>query len=192
MPFMPEEEARPGDPETRSELMSRIQSSDTDPELRLRRRLWAEGLRYRLNTKTPAGRPDLVFPGPRVAVYVDGCFWHGCPEHYVRPRSSTDFWSDKLRTNVERDRRQTRTLEELGWTVCRFWEHEIYVDLDEVVVSIAAAVEGNDFEPPKPRWHVIEVTPLDESGDRERRVMEALRDPDLQRTVEQDRSTEKW
>lgn len=178
--------------QTRSQLMSRIRSSDTTPELRLRRRLWREGLRYRLKARTPAGRPDLVFVGPRVAVYVDGCFWHGCPDHYVRPRSSTGFWSRKLQENVSRDRRQTLELEELGWTVLRFWEHEVHRKLDEVVLVVKEAVAGVDRGQPGPRWRVVEVHPIDEAGDRERRTLEALRDPDARRIIEQARSTQKW
>lgn len=178
--------------EVRSRLMSRIRGSDTDPELRLRKRLWGEGLRYRLNVKTPGGRPDLTFLGPRIAVYVDGCFWHGCPDHYVRPRSRSPFWSEKLRENVDRDRRQTLRLEEAGWTVCRFWEHEIYEDLDGVVAAVQAAVTGAAVRADEPRWHVVEVEPLDDLGRRERREMEDLRDGDITEVVEQDRSTAKW
>lgn len=177
----------------RSEVMSRIRSSDTEPELRLRRRLWSEGFRYRLNRTTPGGRPDLVFVGPKVAVFVDGCFWHGCPEHYVRPRSSTSFWSRKLRENLARDRRQTLDLEAANWTVCRFWEHEIFTALDPVVTVIDHAVAGADLRSPRtPRWHVVEVLPQDDEGRKERRVLESLRNPKLRRVVEQERSTSKW
>lgn len=178
--------------DTRSRLMSRIRGADTDPELRLRKRLWREGLRYRLKAPTPGGRPDVTFMGPRVAVYVDGCFWHGCPDHYVRPRSSTSFWSRKLRENVARDRRQTLRLEEAGWSVRRFWEHEIYEDLEAVVDTVKAALAGSPGGHWRRRWHVVEVHPLDESGDFERRIMEALREPSIRQVVEQARSTQKW
>lgn len=178
--------------QTRSRLMSRIRGSDTDPELRLRRRIWGEGLRYRLHAETPGGRPDLTFAGPRVAVYVDGCFWHGCPDHYVRPRSRSAFWSRKLRENLARDRRQTLKLEDSGWTACRFWEHEIYQDLEGVVAAIKRAITGSADRQPEPRWHVVDVLPLDATGDDERRIMEALRDPTMRKVVEQARSTEKW
>ena len=181
------------DDSARSELMSRIGSSDTRPEMRLRRRLWAEGFRYRVNMKTEGGRPDLVFKGPKVAVFVDGCFWHGCPDHYVRPRTRPDFWSRKLATNVARDRRQTLALEGAGWTVCRFWEHEVFVGLDRVVDIITAVVRsGARPTCSQPRWHVREVIPVDEQGARERRVLEALRDPNQRREVKKARSTEKW
>lgn len=86
-------------------------SQHTRPEVLLRQALWRAGLRYRLHTRTPVGRPDIVFPRQKVAIFIDGCFWHGCPEHYVRPRSRPEFWAAKLLTNFERDHRQTRELE---------------------------------------------------------------------------------
>lgn len=181
------------DNNARSELMSRIRGSDTRPEMRLRRRLWAEGFRYRLNMKTVGGRPDLVFKGAKVAVFVDGCFWHGCPDHYVRPRTRSKFWSRKLADNVARDRKQTLALESTGWTVCRFWEHEVFVGLDRVVDLIGAVV-FNEIRPTcsRPRWHVTRAIPVDEEGTRERRILEALRDPTQRREVHRVRSTEKW
>lgn len=90
---------------TRSEQMSRIRGRDTKPEVSLRRLLWSRGCRYRVHFKTPAGRADLAFVGKKVAIFVDGCFWHGCPEHSVAPRSSRPFWEGKLRANVHRDQR---------------------------------------------------------------------------------------
>lgn len=175
----------------RSRLMSRIRSTDTTPEMRLRRRLWAEGLRYRLRIKTPGGRPDLVFPAAKIAVFIDGCFWHGCPQHYVRPRTGNDFWARKLVENVERDRRQTLALEEAQWTVLRFWEHAVWEDLDAVVSEIRQALGGVPTRE-VPRWHVVQVVPLDAQGALERRVMQSLRHQESVRTVEQARTTEKW
>ncbi|HYO69174.1 MAG TPA: very short patch repair endonuclease, partial [Archangium sp.] len=84
---------------TRSEQMSRIRGKDTSPERLLRSALWRAGLRFRLQSRTPYGRPDVVFSKARVAVFIDGCFWHGCPDHYVRPRTRNDFWSSKLLEN---------------------------------------------------------------------------------------------
>jgi DNA mismatch endonuclease, patch repair protein len=179
------------DPSVRSALMSRIRGFDTKPELHLRRALWHSGLRYRLKSATPAGRPDLVFPGPKVAVFVDGCFWHGCPDHYVRPRSQEEFWADKLEANVLRDRRQTLLLEEEGWAVCRFWEHEVYEDIDQCAARVKSAVEGAPSRSVT-RWHVRRVVPIDQAGKQERRDLETLRNPDIRRSVEQARSTAKW
>lgn len=81
-------------PEQRSRCMSHVRGKDTKPELLLRRALWKKGLRYRLFNKLP-GRPDILFIRKRVAIFVDGCFWHGCPEHGTQPRSNADFWKKK-------------------------------------------------------------------------------------------------
>jgi len=174
--------------------MSRIRSRDTGPELRLRRALWAGGLRYRLHATTPVGRPDLVFPGPRVAVFVDGCFWHGCPEHYVRPRSRTDFWTGKLRANIDRDRRQTLELENQGWRVVRLWEHTVYEALPDAVEVVRLAVQQRSSPPVPPPtcWRVVLVEALDKTGDQERRHLEDLRDPEIRRFIDQPRHTRKW
>lgn len=104
--------------------MSRNRGRDTLPEVRLRRALWADGLRYRLRSKLP-GRPDLVFPALKAVVFVDGCFWHCCPKHGVRPTSHVEFWRKKLDSNVARDRATNRVLGALGWHVVRIWEHDV-------------------------------------------------------------------
>lgn len=109
----------------RRRMMSRIRGRDTKPELSLRRAVWALGFRYRLQYRIGRTRPDMVFVGPRLAVFVDGCFWHGCPLHSTMPKNNRDFWEPKLRRNRERDAASTRALVEHGWRVLRFWEHEI-------------------------------------------------------------------
>ncbi|MFF2267202.1 very short patch repair endonuclease [Cellulosimicrobium cellulans] len=107
--------------------MSVARSKDTKPELALRRILHARGLRYRVTYPVP-GLPrrtiDVAFTRAKVAVFVDGCFWHGCPEHATRPRANSEWWARKLETNMTRDTDTSRVLSELGWTVLRFWEHE--------------------------------------------------------------------
>lgn len=101
---------------------------DTQPELALRSALHRAGLRYRVDYRVGEGRsaprPDIAFPRLRIAVFVDGCFWHQCPEHGVMPKSNRAFWEPKLQANVERDARQTQHLEDAGWIVIRIWEHE--------------------------------------------------------------------
>lgn len=104
--------------------MARIRSADTTPELRLRAILWAAGLRYRLRPRLP-GTPDIAFLGPRVAVFVDGCFWHGCPEHYRAPATNPGYWAEKLRRNRNRDVDVDEKLSRLGWRVLRIWEHDV-------------------------------------------------------------------
>ncbi len=113
----------------RSHCMSRIRGRDTTPEIGLRRACRAVGLRYRIVSKVP-GKPDMVFPGQRVAVFVDGCFWHGCPAHYQAPVSRADFWRAKVVANQRRDERITEELRKCDWTVIRFWEHDLETDDD--------------------------------------------------------------
>jgi DNA mismatch endonuclease (patch repair protein) len=119
--------------------MSRNRSRDTKPELLLRRALWAAGLRYRTRTGV-RGKPDVVFTRARVAVFVDGCFWHACPQHYCEPLSNAEYWKRKIERNRERDAAVTSALEADGWTVLRFWEHEVMTDLVVVVGKVTARV----------------------------------------------------
>jgi DNA mismatch endonuclease (patch repair protein) len=180
--------------------MGRIQGSDTTPETVLRQELWARGLRYRLHERGLPGRPDLVFRGPRVTVFIDGCFWHGCPEHYVRPRSRREFWSRKLRENVERDQRQTLELESRGWTVLRYWEHEVFVNLLGISDEVEAAVRGTTIREEtgvrRDDWRVLEASPLQETAgencEMERWVLTDLRHPETRKTIERERRTTKW
>lgn len=99
---------------------------DTAPELALRRELWSRGLRYRVDHKVVGTRRrvDVVFTRARVAVFIDGCFWHRCPIHSTLPKANAAWWLAKLDANVERDRRTDRDLEMAGWVVVRVWEHE--------------------------------------------------------------------
>lgn len=113
-------------PEQRSALMARIGPRDTKPEMRVRRVAHALGLRYRLHRRDLPGTPDLVFPKWRVAMFVNGCFWHrhpGCPKSYT-PKSRVTFWQKKFAENVARDRRVARELERLGWRPVVIWECE--------------------------------------------------------------------
>ncbi|EPX60580.1 Very-short-patch mismatch repair endonuclease (G-T specific) [Cystobacter fuscus DSM 2262] len=132
-----------------------------------------------------------MFAKARVAIFIDGCFWHGCPEHYVRPRTRNEFWSSKLRENVERDRRQTLQLEALGWRVCRFWEHQVFESMLELVETVRSALRDEQWAPYH-SWRVIQVDALPGEGDMERRWMEDLRSPEVRHSVEAKRSTKKW
>lgn len=107
--------------------MSRQRRRDTAPEVDLRRILHAAGHRFRVNLAVPgmARRSiDLAFTRPKVAVFVDGCFWHACPDHVTWPRSNDSWWRAKLEANVARDRATDSHLRDLGWEVVRVWEHE--------------------------------------------------------------------
>ena len=100
---------------------------DTAPEMALRRELHRRGLRFMVDFAPVRGlrcRADLVFTRARVAVFVDGCFWHACPEHGNLPKANGAWWQEKLRQNVARDRRNDRELRDAGWQVIRCWEHE--------------------------------------------------------------------
>lgn len=117
---------------------------DTKPELAVRRAAHALGLRYRVDARPLPKlnrRADLVFTGPRVAVFVDGCFWHGCPEHHTVVKANGSFWADKVRGNRERDADTDQLLEEAGWVVIRAWEHE---DPMAVAQRIAAVVKARN------------------------------------------------
>ena len=112
-------------------------SRDTRPELLIRRALHARGFRFRVDLRpepTLRTRADIVFTRRRIAVYIDGCFWHGCPLHATTPKSNESYWLPKLARNAERDAQSTASLEERGWLVLRFWEHE---SVDAVVARIA-------------------------------------------------------
>ena len=114
-------------PERRSEIMSRIKGRDTGPEMKVRRYLHAHGLRYRLHAKGFPGKPDLVFPGRRVCVFVHGCFWHGCP-HCVdgtrKVKSNQTYWNAKVEGNRSRDQRNIAALQADHWQVFVIWECE--------------------------------------------------------------------
>lgn len=119
--------------------MSRNRGRDTKPEVLVRKACWAIGMRYTLNAKLP-GRPDFVFPGAKVAVFVDGCFWHGCLIHYQAPATRSRFWQSKLACNREHDKLVTRQLRDAGWTVLRIWEHTVRKALPSAVEEIREAV----------------------------------------------------
>lgn len=171
--------------------MSRIRGKDTKPEITLRSELWRAGLRYNIHGKTPYGRPDVVFARRKVAVFVDGCFWHGCPDHYVRPGSHDDFWRTKLAANVDRDRHQTNALEQDGWRVIRCWEHEVFTTPATVVASITAAIQQSAWDPPV-IWRVVGVDVIDPVSRLERRHLEELRGRVPGRSVDRVRVTTKW
>lgn len=113
-------------PLSRAEMMARIKGKDTVPELLVRRAAWSAGLRYRLHDRRLPGRPDLVFPGRRVAVFVHGCFWHcheGCDSFRI-PKTRTDWWTAKLAHNKVRDAEVRAAIEAAGWEVVVIWECE--------------------------------------------------------------------
>lgn len=119
---------------------------DTKPELRLRSEVHRRGLRYRVDVqpvRTIRSRADLVFTPVKVAVFVDGCFWHGCPHHRVAPKTNASYWTAKIEGNMSRDRRVTEGLEREGWTVLRIWEHEDPLEAaDRVEATVRRRLEA--------------------------------------------------
>ena len=127
----------------RSWNMSRIRSRDTKPELIVRKLLHKMGYRFRLHLKDLAGSPDIVLPKYKTVIFVHGCFWHrheGCRYTY-KPKSRIDFWDNKFRQNVERDRKAIQLLEKLGWQVLVIWECETK-DLDKLAGKLNSFLKG--------------------------------------------------
>lgn len=116
---------------------------DTTPERALRSELHRRGRRFRVDFPIPAAdrriRPDIVFTGARLVVFVDGCFWHGCPQHGTHPKANAAYWAPKLAENAERDARTNRALEDAGWRVLRIWEH---VPPDAAAAEIESALDA--------------------------------------------------
>lgn len=120
-----------------SARMRAVGRMDTPPEVNLRKALWARGIRYRLGRKVAGTRPDIVLVGRRIAVFVDGCFWHGCPIHYSAPRSNTRFWSEKVSHNREKDMTHNAALRSEGWRVIRVWECQVNPDDSRTIRRVA-------------------------------------------------------
>ncbi len=130
-------------PEQRSYCMSRIKGKDTRLEVQVRSALHKRGLRFRKHEKSLPGRPDIVFSRARIAVFLDGDFWHG----YRFPSWETkvsDFWKKKINKNRDRDTKNHRKLRKMGWTVIRLWQHEIHKDIETCINRIESAVLGSE------------------------------------------------
>ena len=135
---------QPSSPEA-SRRMAKIRQKGTDVELALRRELYRRGLRYRVDyivSKKPRRVADVAFPGLKIAVFVDGCFWHGCPEHASWPKQNAEFWRKKIEMNRLRDADTNSRLIDIGWTVLRFWEHEVPAEAATTVVRMVAVARS--------------------------------------------------
>lgn len=125
-------------------------SRDTKPELAVRRLLHARGLRYRVNVRPlPSLRrtADVVFPRRRIAVFIDGCYWHGCPQHYIPSKSNSDYWTPKIAANEARDVETSRALSEAGWMALRYWSHMAPEDIAASIEQHLSASTANNERP---------------------------------------------
>lgn len=120
---------------------------DTKPEMELRSALFSLGLRYRVDypirvmAEVRPIRPDVVFTRAKLAVFIDGCFWHSCPQHGTTPQRNSQYWNAKLARNLDRDRSYTKLLEEAGWAVLRFWEHH---DPEDAAMTVLQVLTRSD------------------------------------------------
>ena len=128
-------------PEQRRYNMSQVKGKDTKPELKLRKELFRLGLRgYRINSKLP-GKPDIVFSKKKVVIFIDGCFWHKCPNCFNLPKSNVEFWREKISGNVKRDKEVNTILNEQGYKILRFWTHELQEDFEDCVGKILKSLK---------------------------------------------------
>lgn len=130
--------------EKRSEIMSLIKSKNTKPELALRKivssKFYPQGYRYKIHYRKAKGTPDIAFVSKKIAVFVDGDFWHGYKFSKRKHKLSKEYWLPKIKTNMKRDRKVNRELKKQGWKVVRFWEHQVKKDPEFVVRSIREAL----------------------------------------------------
>ena len=105
--------------------MSSIRGKNTKPELAIRKILWSNGVRYRIHNKRILGTPDISIRKKKIAIFIDGCFWHGCEKCYKEPSNNTEFWKNKIQNNKDRRKKVKKTLKSNHWNALEFWEHEI-------------------------------------------------------------------
>ena len=121
-----------------SRVMSSNKAKNTKPELKLRKALYADGVRgYRLNWKKVPGKPDIAFPGKKISIFINGCYWHRCPHcELPLPKTNTEFWKEKFEKNIKRDKKKEKELLDLGWTVLVFWECKINTNIKDCINKI--------------------------------------------------------
>lgn len=133
-----------------SRRMAKVRQKGTGAEVVLRSELYRRGLRYRVDfevLKKPRRIADIAFPGRRIAVFVDGCFWHGCPEHATWPKQNAEFWRQKIEANRLRDADTNSRLLGAGWTVLRFWEHQSPSEAAEAIAQTVAMANAKRSMP---------------------------------------------
>ena len=125
--------------EKRSRVMSSIRGKNTRPELSIRKILWGKGIRYRIHDKSVYGIPDISNKSRKVAVFIDGCFWHGCKKCYKEPRTNTSFWRNKVKRNRQRRTEVKRKLLGEGWKVLEVWEHQVNEDARKTAKLVSSS-----------------------------------------------------
>ena len=131
-----------------SRVMSANKAKNTKPEITLRKALWREGQKgYRVNWKNIPGRPDIAYPGKKIAIFVNGCYWHRCPKcDLPLPKNNKDFWKEKFDKNVKRDKKKNDELLSLDWTVLVFWECDIMSNISSLVQKVKKTIYAKQKE----------------------------------------------
>lgn len=124
--------------EKRSEMMRSVKSTHTKLEDRITKDLWAQGLRFRKNTNSLPGKPDISVKTKKKVVFIDSCFWHGCPIHFRLPKSNVEFWRNKITTNIHRDLKISAYYTTKNWSILRVWEHDVKNNYSAAIEKIKA------------------------------------------------------
>jgi DNA mismatch endonuclease (patch repair protein) len=122
--------------EKRSQIMRKIKSKNTKLENKIISDLWKKGYRFRRNVTSLYGKPDIAVKKYKVVIFIDSCFWHGCPEHCRMPASNKSYWENKIKNNKERDKKVTEHYKEKGWNILRIWEHELKNNYETTLTKI--------------------------------------------------------
>lgn len=122
--------------EIRSKTMRAVRSNNSKMEVAFRRLLFSKGIRYRKNVSDLPGKPDIAIKNKKLVIFLDSCFWHGCPQHLRRPQSNQDYWNRKVEINIERDQKINSEYKKLKWKILRFWEHEIKNNAGECINTL--------------------------------------------------------
>jgi len=132
----------------RSKIMKRIKSTDTAPEINFRKILWSKGIRYRKNDKNLPGKPDIAIYKYKVAIFIDGEFWHGYnwEEKKNRIKANRDYWIPKIEKNIRRGKKYCRQLRNLGWSVLRFWEQDIKKNQNKCLRRVMAKIQKREIK----------------------------------------------
>ena len=130
--------------EKRSEIMKAVKSRDSKIEVAFRKSLWKLGFRYRKNSVSYFGKPDIILKKHKAVIFIDSCFWHGCPEHLRMPSSNQDYWMQKIEGNKIRDVKVNEYYKKDDWLVLRIWEHDLKHDFQDVVTKTVAMLDSRN------------------------------------------------